>query len=575
MILTGAKVAGQALLAIHIAIHIMMRVKLHLPFVRLHRIRQHFKPVEEIYEDIAEGRQFHAVYLMMLVLSALIALLGLLLNSPAVIIGAMLISPLIGPILSSGLALTLADWDLGRKAVRNIGLSVVEAVAISALVTFFSPLKEATPEIIARTSPNLMDLGVAFFSGIAGTLALCSKKGGLTVIPGVAIATAVIPPLSTVGYGLATAQWSIAGGAFMLFFTNLMAIIVSADLTFLAAGFRPEQQMSKREHRMLVRNRIMAATAVLILLSIPLMQTLLQAAQQTRMRREISSTVRSQLEVPDQTRVASVDFRWRGDTLVVRADVRTTNLVEPPRVKSVEEKLAAQLGRTVDFNIQQVRVATATETDVLSGALRPSQQPEPEPPPAVTLARAQEKMQALLEWLVKPLGVESVRVSSLGRQSDGVLVLEVLAHGKQPTEANAWSVIAAALAEEMAAPVQLRGRLVVAADPEHVIRFRGRSVNPDVAARRKLQEVTGAWNGRKDLRINFRVSEEHDKDLTERRLAALSQRFPEAVSPDLVPLAGIEADVMQFQVVQSIEAAGLPRSVSAPAAATVDAPAAN
>ena len=551
----------------------MLRVERYLPFVRLHRIRQHFKPVEEIYQDISEGRQFHAVYLMMLVLAALIALLGLLLNSPAVIIGAMLISPLIGPILSAGLALTLADWDLGRKAMRNIGLSVVEAVAITAVVTFLSPLKEATPEIIARTSPNLMDLGVAFFSGIAGTLALCSKKGELTVIPGVAIATAVIPPLASVGYGLATAQWSIAGGAFMLFFTNLTAIIVSADLTFLVVGFRPEQEMSKREHRMLVRNRIVAATVVLVVLSIPLMKTLLQAAQQTRLRREITTAVRSQLEVPDQTRVASVDFRWRGETLVVRADVRTTNLVGPPQVNEVEQKLATQLRQPVDFNIQQVRVATAGETDVLSGALRPPRQPEPEPepPPAVTLARAQEKIQALLDWLVKPLGVDSAHITSVTRRDDNAVVLEILAHGRRPTEADAWSVVASALAEEIGSPVQVRGRLRVAREEGHVIRFRGRSVNPDSAARRKLEETTSAWNGRKDLRLAFQTSPEGDQALGKRRIAALARSFPECVSPDLTQLAGLDADAMSFQVEQSIDAAGWPRSFTAPAPNTAGA----
>ena len=97
----------------------------------------------------------------MLIFACLIALMGLLLNSPAVIIGAMLISPLMGPILACGLALTIAEWSLGKKSVRNLVLSVVEVVLIATIATHLSPLREATPEILARTNPNLMDLLIA------------------------------------------------------------------------------------------------------------------------------------------------------------------------------------------------------------------------------------------------------------------------------------------------------------------------------------------------------------------------------------------------------------------------------
>ena len=113
------------------------------------------------------GRQFDAVYFAMMIFACLIALMGLLLNSPAVIIGAMLISPLMGPILACGLALTTAEWSLGKKSVRNLVLSVVEVVLIATIATHLSPLREATPEILARTNPNLMDLLIAFFSGLA------------------------------------------------------------------------------------------------------------------------------------------------------------------------------------------------------------------------------------------------------------------------------------------------------------------------------------------------------------------------------------------------------------------------
>ena len=236
-------------------------------------IRELFRPAAEIYRDAAEGKQFDAVYFVMLILACLIALLGLLLNSPAVVIGAMLISPLMGPILACGLALTAADWDVGKKAARNVALSVVEAILITVIAIRLSPLREATPEILARTNPNLMDLLIAFFSGIAGTVALCSRKAAMTILPGVAIATAVVPPLATIGYGIGTLQWSIASGALMLFLTNFAAIVLSAGLVFLVVGIRPQKADEGSEH-FLSRHRIAIAALVLVGLSIPLMKTL-------------------------------------------------------------------------------------------------------------------------------------------------------------------------------------------------------------------------------------------------------------------------------------------------------------
>jgi uncharacterized hydrophobic protein (TIGR00271 family) len=127
-----------------------------------------FKSTDVIYQEAYEGRQFDAVYFAMMVFACLIALMGLLLNSPAVIIGAMLISPLMGPILACGLALTTSEWSLGKKAGRNLVMSIAEVILIAMIATHLSPLREPTAEILARTNPNLMDLLIAFFSGVAG-----------------------------------------------------------------------------------------------------------------------------------------------------------------------------------------------------------------------------------------------------------------------------------------------------------------------------------------------------------------------------------------------------------------------
>jgi uncharacterized hydrophobic protein (TIGR00271 family) len=174
-------------------------------------------------------------YLFMTMMSCGIAILGLLQSSAAVVIGAMLISPLMGPIMQFGLSLCVVDFRLMRRALTALAAGVALALFISILVVKVSPLREATSEIIARTQPTLFDLMVAVFSGLAGAYAAITRKG--ETIVGVAIATALMPPLAVVGYGIAVGSAAIAGNAFFLFMTNLLAIALSVTLVAKWYGF--------------------------------------------------------------------------------------------------------------------------------------------------------------------------------------------------------------------------------------------------------------------------------------------------------------------------------------------------
>ncbi len=181
------------------------------------------------------------VYWLQIFFSAGIATLGLVLNSPAVIIGAMLISPLMGPILSAGLALATGDLILGIRAIINLALSSLAAIAFAVFLVALLPFKEMTAEIASRTSPNTLDLFVALFSGAIGSIATCREtKGVVTSIPGVAIAVALMPPLCVVGYGIGVAVsfnaadgMKAAWGGGLLFLTNLFAITFTAMIVFL------------------------------------------------------------------------------------------------------------------------------------------------------------------------------------------------------------------------------------------------------------------------------------------------------------------------------------------------------
>ena len=195
----------------------------------LSKIKAHFVIMQgmedehEIVKQITSGVSFRGANLWVLIFAIFIASLGLNVNSTAVIIGAMLISPLMGPIIGMGLAMGINDLELMRRAVKNFGVATLISVLTAMVYFLITPLGEAQSELLARTSPTIYDVLIATFGGAAGILALCTKGKG-NVIPGVAIATALMPPLCTAGYGLATGHFLYFLGAFYLFFINTVFI---------------------------------------------------------------------------------------------------------------------------------------------------------------------------------------------------------------------------------------------------------------------------------------------------------------------------------------------------------------
>lgn len=173
--------------------------------------------------EISDGIGMRGYNLWILICSAMLASIGLDTNSVAVIIGAMLISPLMSPILGVGLGLGINDRDLLLRSVKNLSLATAFSLGVSSVYFAFSPLSEITPELLARTHPNLLDVLVALFGGIAGIVA-GSRHDKTNAIPGVAIATALMPPICTAGFGIAHADWRVFVGAFYLFCINAVFI---------------------------------------------------------------------------------------------------------------------------------------------------------------------------------------------------------------------------------------------------------------------------------------------------------------------------------------------------------------
>ncbi len=177
-------------------------------------------------EEIRKGIIFRGANLWILIFAILVCSVGLNVNSTAVIIGAMLISPIMGPIMGIGLGMGINDFQLIVKAAKNLGIAVLMSVLASAIYFWISPLDVAQSELLARTSPNFWDVLIAFFGGTAGIVA-GSRKEKSNAIPGVAIATALMPPLCTAGYGLAEFNWEYFFGAMYLFCINTVFISLS------------------------------------------------------------------------------------------------------------------------------------------------------------------------------------------------------------------------------------------------------------------------------------------------------------------------------------------------------------
>ena len=210
---------------------------------------------EDVVDEIASGVTFKGANLWILICAVFIASLGLNINSTAVIIGAMLISPLMGPILGMGLAVGIDDLPLLRRAVKNYMVATIIGIITATVYFLLTPFQGVQSELLARTEPTIYDVLIAFFGGAAGFVAASIKDKG-NVIPGVAIATALMPPLCTAGYGIATGNLAFFAGASLLYFINTVFIAVATTFGVFLLRFRRKHfvdpQRCKFVHRMIL-----------------------------------------------------------------------------------------------------------------------------------------------------------------------------------------------------------------------------------------------------------------------------------------------------------------------------------
>jgi len=299
-------------------------------------------------------------YAFMILMSAGIAVLGLLISSPAVVIGAMLISPLMNPILGFGFSLATFDFSELRRSLAALAIGSVLAVAFTWLIVVFSPLKEVTAEILSRTRPNLFDLLIALFAALAGAYAIIKGRGGTIV--GVAIATALMPPLAVVGYGVATWNVPVFGGALALFVTNFVTIALAATVMARLFGFG----RSLSSHQGWIQTVLLIS--VFIVLAVPLAISLSNIAEEAVTVAEVRSFLSDRFGAASRVTQLTVDFDAK--PLAVRS------VIVAPRSKVASNSvlradLERKLGRPVALQVDQVVLAqNSNSLDAQRGQLQ-------------------------------------------------------------------------------------------------------------------------------------------------------------------------------------------------------------
>jgi len=327
--------------------------------------------IEERVIESADLRD--GAYWLELLFAAAIATLGLLVNSPAVIIGAMLISPIMGPILATGLGLAAGDLRLTIRAAGKLLLSAATAVVFAALLVALLPFREMTSEIAARTQPNTIDLVIALFAGAVGSVSLFKNlRGAATSIPGVAIAVALMPPLCVVGYGIAVMATldplqgaAIAHGAGLLFATNFAGIALTAMIVFLLA--RIERPLGEeRPGRRGLSVRLMLIVAFVLVLFVPLHRSYALMKSELAQKRIETETHRKIAALWDESFARNADGSIRSyvdtfsvDGSAVHMRIFSNRPYSVAERAAFAERVATTLQRKID--VQLVEIPTSQQ----------------------------------------------------------------------------------------------------------------------------------------------------------------------------------------------------------------------
>ncbi|MEM7008143.1 MAG: TIGR00341 family protein [Thermodesulfobacteriota bacterium] len=303
-----------------------------------------------VVKDITSGSEPGIRFYLLLSTSALIAAFGLIANSTAVIIGAMLVSPLMTPIIGSSLGLVIGDGRLFANSLRSVVVGTVLAIFFSALLGFLPLALEATPEMLSRVRPTLLDLFVAVLAGFAGSYAMIDEKVS-PALPGVAIATAIVPPLSNTGICLSLGYYGGAFGSFMLFFANFLSILLVASATFIAAGMSPAASLRKDKN--FVRSFVLALMGFIVVASF-LTYSLVTIVKERKLKETIETTLNEQFDKLHSTSVDSYVYDIEDGRLYILASVRSPIVMTPKDIKKLQDSFEKKIDMPIELIVRSM-----------------------------------------------------------------------------------------------------------------------------------------------------------------------------------------------------------------------------
>jgi uncharacterized hydrophobic protein (TIGR00271 family) len=314
-----------------------------------------FDQRREIIADITESSSPGFDYFLMVILSTSIATLGLITDSPAVIIGAMLVAPLMSPIIGIGLASMIGRRTLLKSALSASFRGALLAVGLSALFTFinsylpFVSLQELPQEIISRTHPSPIDLVIALAGGIAAAYSLTEERLS-AALPGVAIATALMPPICTVGIGVALQRWDVAGGAFLLFITNVVTIAFAAAFVFFLRGFNPYPLDNNRK----LPPSLQLSALLIVILLIPLTYFSIDFVRQAAEYREFNQILNEKVSEINNAELVDFTTTQENETIAIVMTIRTNNPLRYEQVIALQESIVDSLNQPVSLRVNQI-----------------------------------------------------------------------------------------------------------------------------------------------------------------------------------------------------------------------------
>lgn len=423
-------------------------------------------------------------YWIVLLLSGAIATLGLALDSSAVVIGAMLIAPLLSPVVGLALALAVGDGRLAFQTAAAVVASTAGVIAVAALLTLSLPFQELTPEISSRTRPTTLDLVIAVCSGLAGVVVTVARGHRLSAaIPGVAISVALIPPLAVAGFGAGIGwDWTLIRGSMLLYGANLAGIVLSGMLVFLLVGMhrpdvleavnrwhaqeKPTGFLARLDRVAWVRSlgvirstaaRVGMVVAFVVVLAIPLRRTLMEISREVRVRAAVNGAVETLFQVPGRSSVLSQQLVPTAEGTQVFLRVATAEWFGDEARDDFSRRASAAAGEPVRLVLEQLP-ASSGDIEQLAQLIpgtrpNPSVPPPPPQPARVSnlLASLRERLGQAAESLSLPDGVTLAGIDlSINGASGGELRLAYLASERLPAQAE--QILGRQLARAVDAP---------------------------------------------------------------------------------------------------------------------------